>query len=292
MIVGNQKFQFSRLTLKRIGVELGTAAQGHFEAVGIIIVSIPENPTEVILLYPSYYSPTDKCPTISTGVLKSSTYFTDVIHHANNKLVLLPSSNSTPLSLPCTVIDGIDFISLRFHTIHNSSSQQKCNNNSIKPKIAKSSVNNPSRQFRFKSLQPLSISDKQLPGTTLFSALLHQYYGHRSLSLLQQMVDKGYITGPGLPCKLAPLLGRCPICDAARMTKVPRVKLKDHSIVPIGVRYHVDYAFWNTESIRGFNATLIIVEATTRYIWLFHSRSRGVLLGFKALSGMCNLYVH
>eukprot|EP00956_Cyclotella_meneghiniana_P000008 scaffold27_cov57-Cyclotella_meneghiniana.AAC.5 len=88
------------------------------------------------------------------------------------------------------------------------------------------------------------------------------------------MVDKGFITGPGLPCKLAPLPGRCPICDAARMTKVPRVKLKDHSIVPIGVRYHVDYAFWNTESIRGFTATLIIVEATTRYIWLFHSRSK------------------
>ena len=155
MIVGNQKSQFSRLTLKRIGVELGTAAQGHFEGVGIIIVSIPENPTEVILLYPSYYSPTDKCPTISTGVLKSTTYFTDVIHHANNKLVLLPSSNSTPLRLPCTVIDGIDFISLCFHTIHNSSSQQKCNKNSIQPEKAKSSVNKESRQFRFKSLQPL-----------------------------------------------------------------------------------------------------------------------------------------
>ena len=156
MIVGNQKSQFSRLTLKRIGVELGTAAQGHFEGVGIIIVSIPENPTEVILLYPSYYSPTDKCPTISTGVLKSTTYFTDVIHHANNKLVLLPSSNSTPLSLPCTVIDGIDFISLHFHTVHNSSSQQKCNKilssqkkqNQVSIKRAVSSDSSPSSPYQ------------------------------------------------------------------------------------------------------------------------------------------------
>ena len=94
MIVGNQKSQFSRLTLKRIGVELGTAAQGRYVGVRLIIVSISENASEVDILYPSYYSPTDKCPTISTGVLKSTTYFTDVIHHANNKLVLLPSSNS------------------------------------------------------------------------------------------------------------------------------------------------------------------------------------------------------
>ena len=60
MFVGNLKSMFSRLTMKKIGVELGTAAQGHFDRVGIITVSIPGNDNEVFLLYPAYYSSTDK----------------------------------------------------------------------------------------------------------------------------------------------------------------------------------------------------------------------------------------
>lgn len=263
MFVGNRKSQFSRLTLKKIGVELGTAAQGYFEGIGVITASIPGNTNQVLLLYPAYFSPTDKYPTISTGALRSSTKFNQVIHYANKQLALV--SRTTSFNLPCTVIDGIDFIHLNIHTIHNSHPTKK-----------KVRFNLPNRQnlYGFSSLQPISITNKTLPGTTLFSALLHQYYGHRSLSILQDMVDKGYIKGPGLPCKLAPLPGRCPICDAARMTKVPRVKLKDHSSLPIGTRFHLDWAFWNVASIRGFTATLIVIEATTRYVWVFNSRSK------------------
>eukprot|EP00956_Cyclotella_meneghiniana_P026795 scaffold58758_cov43-Cyclotella_meneghiniana.AAC.2 len=269
MFVGNHKSMFSRLILKKIGVELGTAAQGHFEGVGIIVVSVPDNDNEVILLYPAYFSPTDKYPTISTGAIRASTKFSNVIHHASKHLCLVSPSNR--FTLPCTVIDGIDFIHLNLHKFHNSYHK------SVKKIKLKSPSQSPSRskhQFRFTSLQPISLTNKHLPGTTLFSALLHQYYGHRSLSILQAMVDKGYITGPGLPCKLAPLPGRCPICDAARMTKVPRAKIKDHTILPIGTRFHVDRAFWNVVSIRGFSSTLIIVEAATRYIWTFNSRSK------------------
>eukprot|EP00956_Cyclotella_meneghiniana_P008309 scaffold11091_cov47-Cyclotella_meneghiniana.AAC.1 len=58
------------------------------------------------------------------------------------------------------------------------------------------------------------------------------------------------------------------------MTKVPRVKIKDHTVLPIGTRFHIDWAFWNVTSIRGFTATLIVVESTTRYIWTFNSRSK------------------
>ena len=98
--------------MKKIGVELGTAAQGHFDGVGIITVSIPGNDNEVFLLYPAYYSSTDKYPTISTGALRSSTKFSKVIHHANNHLQLISPDNH--YNLPCTVIDGIDFIRSHF----------------------------------------------------------------------------------------------------------------------------------------------------------------------------------
>ena len=50
MFVGNRSKYFSRLIKKRIGVELGTAAQGHFEGVGVITVSDPQLPDCLILL--------------------------------------------------------------------------------------------------------------------------------------------------------------------------------------------------------------------------------------------------
>lgn len=73
MFVGNQKQHFSRLIMKKIGVELGTSSQGYFEGVGVIAVSFPTYKDEIFFLYPTYYSSTDKYNTISTGALKSST---------------------------------------------------------------------------------------------------------------------------------------------------------------------------------------------------------------------------
>ena len=124
------------------------------------------------------------------------------------------------------------------------------------------------------SLQPISITNKKIVGTPLFLMWLHQIYGHRSLALIQLMVDQGKIQGPGLPCKLAPFPGRCPICDAAGMTRIPRGPLRDTTELPVGIRFHIDYCFFNISSIQGFTAALIIVKATSRYLWIFPSRSK------------------
>jgi hypothetical protein len=125
------------------------------------------------------------------------------------------------------------------------------------------------------SLQTVLINNKNIAGTVLFSYWLHSLYNHRSIAILQQMIDKGYITGPGLPCKLARLPGRCPICDAAGLTKIPRGSvLKDTTALPLGVLFHMDFCFFNIVSIRGFTAALIIVERTSRYIWFFPTRSK------------------
>ena len=53
------------------------------------------------------------------------------------------------------------------------------------------------------------------------------------------------------------------------MTHVSRRTIKDHTPLPLGTRFHVDFTFFNETSIRGFTAGLIIVEATSRYIWIF-----------------------
>ena len=64
------------------------------------------------------------------------------------------------------------------------------------------------------------------------------------------MVDKEKIKGLDLPCKLAPLPGKFPICDAAGMTRIPRGPLSDTTELPVGTRFHIDYCFFNEVSIR------------------------------------------
>jgi hypothetical protein len=88
------------------------------------------------------------------------------------------------------------------------------------------------------------------------------------------MVDKGKITGPGLPCKLAPLPGRCPIRDAAGVTRILRDTPRDTTELPIGFMFHMDFFFFNIESIRGFNSALIVIEHTSRYVWIFPTRCK------------------
>ena len=101
------------------------------------------------------------------------------------------------------------------------------------------------------------------------------------------MIDKGWIKAKkGLV--LAPLPGRCPICDAAGATKLPRGPPIDTTELPVGTLWHLDFTFFNVTSIRGFTAVLVIVEATTRYLWFFPCRHKNapidLCLFFSAMS--------
>jgi hypothetical protein len=40
------------------------------------------------------------------------------------------------------------------------------------------------------------------------------------------------------------------------MTKVPRLIIVDHTPLPLGVRFHMDFLFFNVVSIRGFTSAL------------------------------------
>ena len=260
MFVGNHTRHFARLVMQKVGVELGTSSQGHFDGVGVIPISLPGYPHRLFFLYPAFYSSTDQFCTLSTGALRSNLGFTQVLHDAHKRLTLI-SSDTSHFSLPCSVRDDIDFVTLNVLHLPTDSRHS-----------------HPKLRYNHMSLQPASIHHKSVVGTTLFSAWLHVIYAHRSISILQQMIDNGYITGPGLPCKLAPLPGRCPVCDAARMTRVPRIKVTDKSQLPIGTRFHIDYAFFNVTSIRDFTAALIVVEWTSRYLWFFPSRNKSAPL--------------
>jgi len=129
-------------------------------------------------------------------------------------------------TIPFHTKDQIDYISLHIHT--------------------------PSRKkmptYRHMSLQPASLTSKKVTSTQLFTYWLHIITGHTNVSILQEMIDKGMITGPGLPCKLVPLPGRCPICDATSMTRVPRARISDSTPLPVGVMFHMDFLFYNKVS--------------------------------------------
>ena len=87
-------------------------------------------------------------------------------------------------------------------------------------------------------------------------------------------MDSGGITGRGLPCQLAPLLGRCPICDASRATKRRRGPLVDTAELPSGTHFHINFTFYNKKSCRGSTMALVIVKATTRYMLFFPTRHK------------------
>ena len=115
-------------------------------------------------------------------------------------------------TLPFATIISIDYIPFKIH-ITTVSSRQEEHTNSL--------------QFQAPALQPVAINHPTMKLTWVQSWALHIAYDHRSLGSLQQMVDKGWISGAGVPTKLAPLPFRCPICDAAGTTKLRRGPLVD-----------------------------------------------------------------
>ena len=254
MFVTNDIRHFVRYRRQVSDVTLGLGVGGSFQAVGFVIVSIPGVDNWRFLLYPTFFAPNDSYCTISSGALKQHTGFTSVLIDTNVRVNLRHKSGST-FTMPVQTINCIDYIRFHIHTI-------------------KSSTKRDHLEYRHLSLQPAPIQHKMINGTPLHSLMLHITRGHRSIAVLQQMIDKKLITGPGYPCKLAPLPGRCPICDAAAITKLPRGPPRDTTELPVGVRWHLDFTFFNVESVRGFSACLIIVEATSRYIWIFPCASK------------------
>lgn len=164
MFVGNQESKyFSRLIHKKVGVELGIGAQGYFEGVGIMTVSAPELPNCLILLYPTFYAPNDPYCTVSNGALKKFAGFRSVLIDTHDHLDLT-LQDGRQIAIPFITKDSIDFIQLHI-TVPTKKTRQKLSHRTM-------------------SLQPVSITNKKLPGTTLFSMWLHQVYGHRSLAVL------------------------------------------------------------------------------------------------------------
>ena len=252
MFVTNQRKYFLRLISKTIGLSLGGGFSGHFDGVGIVVVSSPTYPSRLLALYPCFYAPKDPICTISTGALLQCAGFNRVLVDTGRSLHL-SHRDGFSMDLPLTTKGDIDYLSLSIHRATRETAMRL--------------------EYRHLSLQPASILHPRVQGTVLQSWWFHFKYAHRSISMIQSMIDKGFIKAKkGL--RLAPLNGRCPICDAAGATKLPRGPPVDTTELPVGSRFHIDFTFFNVESIRGFTAVFVIVEATTRFLWFFPCRHK------------------
>ena len=155
---------------KRIGLELGGGFRGHFEGVGIVIVSAPAYSDHLIALYPSFYAPNDPISTISTGALRRCAGFSRVVVDTGDSLHLHHRSG-LHMQLPLRTADDIDYITLDIHQPTRETAMRL--------------------QYRHLSLQPASINHPKVNGTVLQSWWYHFKYSHRSISMTQKMIEKG-----------------------------------------------------------------------------------------------------
>jgi len=246
---------FIKLFIRKINCQLGLGNSSSFEGVGVQIISIPGYPNTFIILSPVYYSPQDDAPTLSTGALKKTKLFKDIIEHRHSKLVLV-DNNDKKISIPTVTKNLIDYVNLRVHKAGPLYKQAH-------------------RPNHTQLLPPRCHAINIKPGSSYWSLVLHLKYGHRPLPVLQSMIDKGHIKVPkSFPKKLAPFPGRCPVCDMAGATKIPKGPCVDTTELPVGYRWHMDFTFFNKRSIRGFIASLTIIDAASRMTFEFPCRNK------------------
>jgi hypothetical protein len=108
---------------------------------------------------------------------------------------------------------------------------------------------------------------------TLTRSLLHQRFAHCSDDVLDTMCRKQ--TVQGLPKRPPPRYDfYCAICSLGKMTREIKGKTCDTAALAPGALLHMDFAFWDVVSHRGFTAMLTIIDANTRTLWLFCTSSK------------------
>ena len=241
MFVAHKKKYLYRFKKRKIAVQLAIETRGEFEGVGIMLASSSQAPGFLFMCYPTFLASRDTCCTVTNGAFMKYSGFDRVIidtwreAHFNH-------TSGIKFTLPLFPKNTIDYLKLKIHV------------------VKKEAQSHNRLTFNALSLHPLVSTHPIMRGTVAQTLALHIAYGHRSVSALQLMIDKGFIKGRGVPKKLAPLPFRCQICDAAGATMLRRGRLVDTTKLPFGVLWHIDFTFFNVTLIRGLTSVLLIVE--------------------------------
>jgi hypothetical protein len=91
-------------------------------------------------------------------------------------------------------------------------------------------------------------------------AMMHQCFGHLSRDLIDRMCKKQTLIGIPLipPLRYA---YDCPVCSLGKLSQFKKGKTVTMEHLKPGEVLHMDFAFWNMVSRRGFTTVLTIVDA-------------------------------
>jgi len=131
-----------------------------------------------------------------------------------------------------------------------------------------------------RSKEPIddATKDRQADGSVPFKKctmtleLAHQRLAHVSYDKLVEMCKRGVLLG--LPRQVTAPVDPCRVCLKAKATRLPHGGTVSTEHLRPGQQVHMDFSFFNVISVRGMVAILSIVDAKTRYLWVFPMRSR------------------
>ena len=161
-------------------------------------------------------------------------------HQTPSSFILVKKVTFEPL-------EHCDFVDPQGHSWR--SIYQNCNNIDY---LQLEMVNiNPHRDKNIFVPTVCGISKQTLP------QLIHQRFGHVSITRLKRMSRKGLMEG--LQENLPELEESCHICILTKATKIPRGPTTYVSNSPPGFTLQMDFTFFNVESICGFTSTFVAI---------------------------------
>ncbi len=213
---------------------------------GLKLVQDPSS-NIILPLWPTYYVPTNHHCTLSPTALRHYLKLPSVVTNHLQNLTITTNFNQT-ISIP-SIPSYIRGKLLDYHKL--LVIRPKPNLSCLPtPTVNRSSTYNLSRE------------------------LIHQRLGHSSHRKLDLMCQNGSLQG--LPKRPFPQANKvCPICVKAKFSHPPKGHTVDTTHLRRGELLHIDFAFWDITSLRGFTSMLSIIDAKTRMLWLFCTASKG-----------------
>jgi hypothetical protein len=66
----------------------------------------------------------------------------------------------------------------------------------------------------------------------------------------------------------------CVICNTTKTTHPPKAKTTSYELTTKGQLLHLDFSFWDQQSIRGFTSLLSIIDGKDHMLWNFPTASK------------------
>jgi hypothetical protein len=102
--------------------------------------------------------------------------------------------------------------------------------------------------------------------------LIHQRLAHTSFDKITEMGRRGMVHG--IPRTLVLPDDPCLVCLKAKAKALPHGKSVSTDKLGPGIQIHMDFAFSNVISYHGFSSILTCIDAWSRFLWVFCTRSK------------------